>query len=228
MTTANGSRRPVRVIAYMDTYQLIGDPGRSLNGVFMYRPFAEEDFNATGVGAALFDLRPGADKLAFRRDLERTFLPHGAQTVDLGEQNAEQFKSVLQVFNLLNAYLGLGLVVGIAGLGIISTRSVSERQGQIGMLRAIGYNRRQILSVFLIESTYISLLGILVGTAAGLIVASNMYSQLLEGQGYSSFIVPWGTIGLIILVTVGFSILSTMPPSRSASTVEPAKVLRFA
>jgi putative ABC transport system permease protein len=225
---ANGSKLPVRVIAFMDTFQLFGDPGRSLNGVFMYRPYAESDFNATGVGAALFDLRPGADKLAFRRDVERTFLPYGAQTVDFKEQNAEQFKSVLQVFNLLNAYLGLGLVVGIAGLGIISTRSVSERQGQIGMLRAIGYNRRQILAVFLIESTYISILGIIVGTAAGLIVASNMYTQLLEGQGYSSFLVPWGTIGLIILVTVAFSILSTIPPSRAASTVEPAKVLRFA
>jgi ABC-type lipoprotein release transport system permease subunit len=35
-------------------------------------------------------------------------------------------------------------------------------------------------------------------------------------------------MGLIMLVTVGFSILSTVPPSRSASTVEPARVLRFA
>lgn len=224
---SDGSTRTVRVVAYMATYQNIGDFSMSLSGLFMYAPFVAEDFGATGVGVALINLRDEGDSLSVRQDLERTFLPFGAQTVDFAEESAEQFRAVLEVFNLLNAYLGLGLVVGIAGLGIITARSVSERRTQIGMMRAIGYNRRQVLASFLIESSYISLLGIMIGVALGLVVSVNVYIQLFDADGLEGLIIPGASILLIILVSLGATFLSIVPPSRRASRIAPAEVLRY-
>ena len=224
---ADGTTRPVRVVAYMETYQSLSDFSMSLNGLFLYEAYVAEDFNATGVGVALMNLGDGVDPLDVRQDMERTFLPYGAQTVDFQEESAEQFRSVLEVFNLLNAYLGLGLVVGIAGLGIITARSVSERRTQIGMMRAIGYNRRQVLSAFLIESSYISLLGILIGVALGLVTSVILYIQLFEGSSLEGLIIPGASIAIIILISLGATFLSIVPPARRASLVAPAEVLRY-
>jgi putative ABC transport system permease protein len=224
---ADGSTRSVRVVAYMDTYQSLSDFSMSLNGLFLYEPYIVEDFNATGVGVALMNLKDQDYSLDVRQDMARTFLPYGAQTVDFQEESAEQFRSVLEVFNLLNAYLGLGLVVGIAGLGIITARSVSERQTQIGMMRAIGYNRRQVLASFLIESSYISLLGILIGVVLGIVTSVILYIQLFEGSSLDGLIIPGATIALIILVSLGATFLSIVPPARRASLVAPAEVLRY-
>ena len=57
----------------------------------------------------------------------------------------------------------LGLVVGVAALGVISARAVVERRQQIGVLRAIGFRRGMVQAVFLIESSFIALTSIVVG-----------------------------------------------------------------
>lgn len=72
------------------------------------------------------------------------------------------------VYVLLRGFIGLGLVVGIAALGVIAARSVLERRQQIGMMRALGFQRGQVRLVFLIESSFIALLGIGAGVALGL------------------------------------------------------------
>jgi putative ABC transport system permease protein len=105
-------------------------------------------------------------------------------------------------------------------------RSVNERRNQIGMMRAIGFNRRQVMAAFIIESTYISLLGILIGMILGLVVSVNLFFKLFEAQNYE-YIVPGGSIAVIILITLGMTLFSTVPPSALASRVAPAEVLRY-
>ena len=53
--------------------------------------------------------------------------------------------------------MGLGLIVGVAALGVITARSVVERRQQIGVLRAIGFRRRMVQVSFLLESSFIAL-----------------------------------------------------------------------
>ena len=62
----------------------------------------------------------------------------------------------------------LGLVVGVAALGVISARAVVERRQQIGVLRAIGFRQGMVQAVFLIESSFIALTSIVAGTILGL------------------------------------------------------------
>ena len=62
--------------------------------------------------------------------------------------------------------MGLGLIVGVAALGVISARAVVERRQQIGVLRAIGFRRGMVQLSFLLESSFIALTAIVVGTGA--------------------------------------------------------------
>jgi len=226
ITLKNGTKRNVTIIGFIDTFVTFIDPEKSLNGIFIYDQFLVEDYNATGVGTVLFKLKDKDDNLAVRQDMERTFLAYGAQSVDFKAEAEQQIEANVQFFNILNAYLALGLIVGIAGLGIITLRSVNERRSQIGMMRAIGYNRRQVLVSFLIESTYISFLGILIGVIIGLVVSVNLFFKLFETLDYD-LIIPGGSIAIIILITLVMTLFSTIPPAGLAARIAPAEVLRY-
>ena len=225
VTLKDGSKRNITVIGYIDTFGGF-DLDNSLNGIFIYEPYIVEEYNATGVGTILIKLKDEADSLRVRQDIERTFIAYGAQSVDFKKEATEQIQGALDIFNILNAYLGLGLIIGIAGLGIITLRSVNERKGQIGMMRAIGYNKRQVLVSFLIESTYISFLGILIGIILGLVVSVNLFFKLFESTGYTLSI-PGSSILIICGITLGMTLLTTIPPSSMAARIAPAEVLRY-
>ena len=226
VTLKDGTKKNVTIIGFINTFVTFVDSAKSLNGIFIYDKFLVEEYNATGIGTVLFKLKDSNDILAVRRDMERTFLAYGAQSVDFKAEAEQQIEANVQFFNILNGYLGLGLIVGIAGLGIITLRSVNERKGQIGMMRAIGYNRRQVLVSFLIESTYISLLGILIGVILGLVVSANLFVKIFQDQDYE-LIIPGFSITIIILLTLVMTLVSTIPPSSLASRVAPAEVLRY-
>src|SRR3989475_400621 len=117
--------------------------------------------------AYFFQMAPGVDVGAFRTDLERTFFVYGLQTIDIREQIGQAFDASQEVLTLMQAYLGIGLLVGIAGLAVITLRAVVERRTQIGALRAIGFTRGMVLATFLVEIALIAVLGIGIGLAAG-------------------------------------------------------------
>jgi len=162
------------------------------------------------------------------KDMEQEFLAGGMKTVIIKEE-LEGFLSTMTSFmTLMQAFLSLGLVVGIAGLGIITIRSVAERKQQIGMLRAIGFKRGMILKSFLIESSYIALLGIITGIGLGITLALRFYLDDSDGPPISGeFIIPWSTLLIVALVSYALTFLSTVGPARKAATTEPAEALRY-
>src|SRR5918995_6004740 len=100
-----------------------------------------------------FRLKDGVDSGAAAKDLEKAFAQNGLQAVAI-KQEIEDGSAAQGLFNnLLMGFMGLGLLVGIAALGVIAARSVVERRQQIGMLRALGFQRGQVRLAFLIESS---------------------------------------------------------------------------
>ena len=75
---------------------------------------------------------------------------------------------------LIQGFMGLGLLVGVAALGVISARAVVERRQQIGVMRAIGFRRQMVQAAFLLESSFVALTSIVVGTVLGLMLAWNI------------------------------------------------------
>lgn len=189
----------------------------------------KEGFNTNSSFITLLKFKDGTsedDQDALAKDLEREFLPNGMQTF-LIKQELESFLEIFtNFFYLLEAFLGLGLIVGIAGLGIITIRSVAERRQQIGMLRAIGFKRSMIWKSFIIESSYIAILGIIIGVVLGIILALRFY--LDPNSGFEGdFVIPWGTIIPISLMAYVFTFICTIGPSKGAAKINPAEALRY-
>jgi putative ABC transport system permease protein len=140
----------------------------------------------------------------------------------------EEFQGAnLQFFRLMQAYLALGLVVGIAGLGVVMVRSVRERRREIGVLRAIGFIAPQVRRAFLSESAFTALQGIVVGTALALVTAAQLVSSGEFGEN-AEFTIPWTDLGILTGADLAASLLATAWPARQAAAIPPAVALRTA
>ena len=159
--------------------------------------------------------------------IEAAFFQFGLESVDIEEEIDNSQAAQRSFNNLLTGFMGLGLIVGIAALGVISARAVVERRHQIGVLRAIGFSRRMVQFAFLLESSFIAMLGIGLGIALGLITALNITSGIREDEPNLTLVIPWGRFLLVAVVAYLFSWLTTFVPSRNASRVDPADALRY-
>lgn len=127
---------------------------------------------------------------------------------------------------ILQGFMGVGLLAGVAALGTLSTRAVVERRRQIGVLRALGFSARSVSIGLLIESALIAALGAGLGVALGLVVADGTVAFLGRANPELRFAIPWDQIGLVVLVALAASTLMTLLPAYHAGRVTPAEALR--
>jgi putative ABC transport system permease protein len=125
--------------------------------------------------------------------------------------------------------MALGLIVGVAALGVISARSVVERRQQIGVLRSIGFGRRMVQGAFLLESSFVALTAIVVGSTLGLLLAANIIRDQRKQPSWEgmAMIVPWGNLAIIFTAVFAVALLATLAPAVRASRVRPAEALRY-
>jgi putative ABC transport system permease protein len=140
----------------------------------------------------------------------------------------EEFQTLnLQFFRLMQGYLALGLLVGIAGIGVVMVRAVRERRRQVGVLRSLGFLPSQVRRAFVLESAFTALEGILVGTSLALVTAYQLIQTDQFGDGIV-FEIPWREVGILMAVALVASLLATAWPARQASQIPPAVALRIA
>src|SRR5215216_3234262 len=174
-----------------------------------------------------FDLADGTNAAATARTLEKDFAQNGLQTELTAEVIRDSDATRRIVFLLLRGFMGLGLVVGICALGVITARSVVERRQQIGMMRALGFQKGQVRFAFLIESSFVALLGLGFGVALGLAFSGTLIDNIREGFPGMEYRVPWSALVLVIVVGYAASLVTTYLPARRASKVYPAEALRY-
>jgi putative ABC transport system permease protein len=212
----------VHVIGTIDSYAV------PMNGIYTNAA----TMNAITGGQAtpsmyMIGTREGVNSVALAQQLEKAFLTSGVDAVALDVQLDAIQGGDKVVFGLFKAFLALGLLVGIAALGVISSRNVVERRQQIGMMRAIGYQSNMVQLSFMIESSFVALLGIIVGTILGLILGANITAEIARGQPGVTFNPEWGTLLLILGTAYIFSLITTYLPARRAARVYPAEALRY-
>ncbi|MCY3647938.1 MAG: FtsX-like permease family protein [Chloroflexi bacterium] len=171
--------------------------------------------------------RDGTDQEAFAKSIES----------GLPQASAESFQKLLddqraasQGFLLLfQGFMGLGLIIGIAALGVIAFRAVVERRQQIGMLRAIGYQRSMVALSFVFESGFVALSGIILGAVLGVSLSWVLFTSggIGEASEGADFIVPWLQLIVICGIAFGASMIMTWFPAQSASRVAVAEALRY-
>jgi putative ABC transport system permease protein len=179
--------------------------------------------------AYYYTLAPGVDARAVAPKLESAFVANGLEA-DAIEQIVDDFVGIQLTFNrLIQGFMGLGLIVGIAALGVISARAVVERRQQIGILRALGFRRRMIQLSFLIESSFIAATAIVVGTGLGLIISNNIVNDVASQGSWESLAlaVPWLNLTIIFAAVYAAALLATLAPAVRASRIYPAEALRY-
>jgi putative ABC transport system permease protein len=155
--------------------------GRSFFLIDAPRQRADQVSQALEEGLARygFDVSTTAERLASYQAVEATYL---------------------QTFGALG---GFGLLLGTLGLGIALLRGVIERRGELAALRAFGFRRRRIAWMVTAENGFLLLLGVILGTAAGLLAVAP---RLAEGGGT----IPWTPLLSTLLAVVAMGFISSL------------------
>jgi putative ABC transport system permease protein len=169
---------------------------------------------------------PGQSK-AVAREIEATLLTSGAQAESLKQLIDDGQTLMRNFFLLMQGFMGLGLFVGIAAVGVIAFRTVVERRQQIGMLRAIGYKRSTVALSFILESSFVTLLGIASGVGLAIWLSLFLITSDEFPTSDAGFAIPWLQILVISGLAFGASLLMTYIPSRQAASVPIAEALRY-
>jgi putative ABC transport system permease protein len=130
---------------------------------------------------------------------------------------------------LLGGIAAISLLVGGIGIMNIMLVSVTERTREIGVRKAVGATRTDILRQFLIEAVVISGVGGLVGIAAGIGLGAGVaefLSQGLPGERWDSVVSP-AAVGIAVAFAVGVGVLFGLYPAARAARLDPVEALRY-
>ena len=177
-------------------------------------------FSATGKPA---DVRIAAAQLA--EELEEELNSEGVSVSVISDDVMLIQSLVIAILGIFEAYLALGLIVGIGGIGVVTVRSVSERRKTIGILRALGYRKSMVMLSFLIEVSWVAVLGIINGVLIAIGFHRALYVAFWQDQG-AAFTLPWNTILVIVFGGWLLVMLATAEPIRRATKVPPSAALR--
>ena len=126
---------------------------------------------------------------------------------------------------LLGSVAGISLVVGGIGIMNIMLMSVTERTREIGIRKAVGAKRRDILSQFLTEAVLLSIAGGGIGLGTGFGVSRLLEKLTLSGQAVQT-LVTWDVVALAVGVAVVIGLFFGIYPAMRAARMDPIEALR--
>ena len=136
----------------------------------------------------------------------------------------------------------LSFIVAVAAFNIVSSQVmlVTEKRGNIAVLRTLGATPGAIMRIFMVQGTLIGVIGTLLGTLLGVFLATNIsnFAEWIETTfntrlfdayfvNYLPSELHWDDVGIIVSIALFISFAATLYPSYRASRVQPAEALRY-
>jgi putative ABC transport system permease protein len=171
--------------------------------------------------------KANVDPAAVATRVNGAFVANGADARSFAHIVAENLSQQQGFFRLMRGYLALGLVVGIAGLGVVMVRSVRERRREVGVLRALGFEPAAVRRAFVVESAFVAVEGILTGTLLAVVTTWRLAGNADFGATLH-YRVPVAALALLVVATIVASLVATAAPAQQASKIRPAVALRIA
>jgi putative ABC transport system permease protein len=213
---ASGAERTFTVAA-------LGNDDFLNNGVLMSRASARAAFGNRAVPSRAYV--EAADPDAFAAAFGARSLANGGRADTIRGIVHDALADQQQFFVLIRAYLALGLIVGVAGIGVIMVRAVRERRRQVGVLRALGVQAGSVRAAFVVESAFVAVEGLVIGTVLAFVTAWSITLTDAFGAGLTFRIPVLGLAGVLI-GTLICALLATAAPARAAARIRPAVALR--
>ena len=138
---------------------------------------------------------------------------------DQAEFKEEQNRLIDQVFGVVLVLLVLSVIISSFGIANTLALSIYERVRELGLLRAVGMQRRQLGWMIVIEAVIVSLLGAALGIAIGILFGWAMQLALAD-LGVSAFAVPWGLLVVFAIVAAILGLIASIVPAVRASRIE--------
>lgn len=224
--------RPAQVIGiWVEPANIFAPPGQEVGAIVPYR-MMDHQFQIDRTNALWIPVKPragisvadaqGAVTMLLRE--MRGLRPSDGNTFDLitQDQILDTFNGITNVFFLVMIVLsGVALLVGGIGVMAIMTVSVTSRTREIGVRKALGATRRDILQQFLIEAATLTGIGGAIGIVVGL-GFGRLASVALDVDAP----VPIQLTLIAVFVSVAIGIVFGMVPARRAAYLDPIEALR--
>lgn len=195
------------------------------DAVYVPASRAMELFNRPGLMEINVSYRADVDAdTVVRLITDRMAEVHGREdfTVISQEKALEVLSSVLDILTFaVGALGGISLLVGSVGILTIMTMAVTERTAEIGLLRALGARKRQVLTLFLGEAILLSALGGLAGLALGAGIAQALHLAFPALPVHT----PWMFAVLAELTAVTIGLAAGVVPAMRAARLDPVEAL---
>jgi len=133
-----------------------------------------------------------------------------------------EMDTLTMVEGLMLMVTAVALMASALGVLTTMTASVIERRKEIGLMKAVGAGRRQVMMLFLAEATIIGALGALAGFAVGFVLSQAIGQGVFE----TSIGLHWSVLPAVMGIGIAVAVLASLLPVRRAVGVEPAIVLR--
>jgi putative ABC transport system permease protein len=232
---------PAEKAAHVGDRVVIRDPQTGRQDAFRVAAIAENDLLGSGAFVAQSALADvfgdravpsrffvaAAHPDATVRRIRADFVTNGADADTVHRVVATAVSQNSAFFTLMQQFVGAGLLIAVAGVGVIMFRAVRERRREVGVLRSLGFPPRSVARTFVFEAGVVATIGVALGVV---IAMAACYVLAISGADFASgftFGIPLGEVAMIVAIALVPALLAALVPARLASHIEPARALRI-
>lgn len=191
--------------------------------LYVHRPVFEAQWNDPSVTYLDVKFKPGTDRGEVRRRIvEKLKEKHSLFVYSVDDLKRVSDAVMDNTLVLMNVQVALAIVIGFFGIVNTLLISVMQRTREIGLLRAVGMTTRQVSGMIVIESSFIALVGAVLGTALGLAGAKwPLALHVAQVAGYwLPLYIPWPTVGVAFGASILIGAVASILPARRAASIQ--------
>ena len=220
--SAQGASEVLRVRALLD----LGS--RELNRRYVYTDLRAAQ-SLLGIPGRITNLDVSVRDIMRADEVAGRLRAQSGQLIETWIQTNNQVFAAINNQDIMTLLIRFFITVVVAlGIASVLVVSVVQKRKEIGILRAVGATRRQMLGVFLLQGMIVGIGGALLGSVLGLMLVS-VFSRILrtaEGEALFSLHFDFGLIGIVTIGAAMLGLVAAVLPARTAARLDPAQAIR--
>lgn len=187
----------------------------------------KESFGIRDAFLIAANLKLGADKKQMSDQMSAALGREGLTVADVRELKHSITQTFSRLLFFASTVAWLAMAVATIGVGNAIVAGIRTRQWRLGVLRAIGLTRAELLRLLLAEAILLSFVGVVLGVGFGLLLAVNAKHLYSVALGFDPpLVLPWDLIAIASAVVVTLGLLATIAPAALTARKEPLALLQ--